>query len=184
MRRRSRCAVELISVVAGFGLSPGPRRGFPRFAASVLCLAFLRRRRFSVIAGLRSTGCAPVRLPPFRAARSPGSWFGGPPFGGCGPRVECTGSRSRRSGAFGSRFAPYAVCSLRSLSTLARVPIEEPPSAGALNFMGVGMGTGTQNAFGHTVPSLILMPRRLRKPRHSEGFAYPVPMSTPVVSLC
>ena len=32
---------------------------------------------------------------------------------------------------------------------------------------------GQQNALGHTVASLLLRPRRLRKPRPSEGFAGP-----------
>ena len=38
------------------------------------------------------------------------------------------------------------------------------------------MGAGTQNAFGHTVASLCLRLRRLRKPQPSEGFANPAPM--------
>ena len=59
------------------GFCPRPRRGFPRCAASGSS-AFLRFRS-GAVAAARSSGSSPVRLPPFRAARSPGSWFGGPP---------------------------------------------------------------------------------------------------------
>ena len=136
---RRRCSRDDLGCsVRPAGFSPPATAQFPPVRGQRSCSAFLRCRRFLLrwLAGARSTGCSLVRLPPFRAARSPGSWFGGPPFGGAAPgwvfRPSVSGALTRPL-VPGSPLTQHAVA---VPSTLARAPIEEPPFAGALNFAG------------------------------------------------